>query len=77
MRSLVVAIKMTVVLTLLTGIVYPIAMAGLGHVLFPAQADGSLIYQERITGRIIADSSELQGGSLLSSPPFCRGNQRL
>ncbi len=45
MRSLVVAIKMTVVLTLLTGIVYPIAMAGLGHVLFPAQADGSLIYK--------------------------------
>ena len=45
MRSLVVAIKMTVVLTLLTGIVYPIAMAGLGHVLFPAQADGSLIYE--------------------------------
>ena len=45
MRSLVVAIKMTVVLTLLTGIVYPIAMAGLGHVLFPLQADGSLIYK--------------------------------
>lgn len=45
MRSLVVAIKMTVVLTLLTGIVYPIAMAGLGRVLFPAQADGSLIYK--------------------------------
>ena len=77
MRSLVVAIKMTIVLTLLTGIVYPIAMVGLGHVLFPAQADGSLIYQERITRRIVADSSELQGGSLLSSSPFCRGNQRL
>ena len=45
MRSLVVAIKMTIVLTLLTGIVYPIAMVGLGHVLFPAQADGSLIYK--------------------------------
>jgi potassium-transporting ATPase KdpC subunit len=44
MRSLMVAIKMTVVLTLLTGIVYPFAMAGIGHVLFPAQADGSLIY---------------------------------
>jgi K+-transporting ATPase ATPase C chain len=45
MRSLLVAIKMTVVLTLLTGIVYPIAMVGLGHFLFSAQADGSLIYK--------------------------------
>ena len=45
MRSLIVAIKMTVILTFLTGIVYPIAMAGIGHVLFPAQADGSLIYR--------------------------------
>ena len=40
---LVVAIKMTVVLTLLTGIVYPLAMAGAAHILFPAQAEGSLL----------------------------------
>src|SRR5271170_6446372 len=45
MRSLLVAIKMTIVLTLLIGIVYPIAMVGLGHVLFSTQADGSLIYR--------------------------------
>ena len=45
MRSLMVAIKMTVILTLLTGIVYPIAMAGIGQVLFPNQAGGSLVYR--------------------------------
>ncbi len=45
MRSLMVAIKMTVVLTLLTGIVYPIVMAEIGQVLFPEQAGGSLIYR--------------------------------
>ena len=45
MRSLMVAIKMTVILTLLTGIVYPIAMAEIGRVLFPEQAGGSLIYR--------------------------------
>lgn len=44
MRSLIVATKMTVVLTLLTGILYPFAMYAIGHTLFPAQADGSLIY---------------------------------
>jgi K+-transporting ATPase ATPase C chain len=34
---------MTIVLTVLTGIVYPLAMAGLAHVFFPAQAEGSLL----------------------------------
>ena len=39
------AIRMTVVLTILTGILYPVAMTGLGRLLFPAQANGSLIEQ--------------------------------
>jgi K+-transporting ATPase ATPase C chain len=43
---LVVAIKMTLVLTLLTGIAYPLAMAGLAHVFFPAQAEGSLLAED-------------------------------
>jgi K+-transporting ATPase ATPase C chain len=34
---------MTIVLTVLLGIVYPLIMTGLGQVLFPAQANGSLI----------------------------------
>jgi potassium-transporting ATPase KdpC subunit len=45
MRSLIVSIKMTVVLTLLTGILYPFAMYAIGHTLFPGQADGSLLYR--------------------------------
>jgi potassium-transporting ATPase KdpC subunit len=42
-----VAIKMTIVLTLLTGVLYPVAMVGLAHLLFPRQAEGSLIVRER------------------------------
>jgi K+-transporting ATPase ATPase C chain len=38
-----IAVRMTIVLTVLTGVIYPIAMVGLAHLLFPAQADGSLI----------------------------------
>jgi len=38
-----IAVRMTIVLTLITGIAYPIAMVGLGHLLFPRQAEGSLI----------------------------------
>jgi potassium-transporting ATPase KdpC subunit len=43
-----VAVKMTIVLTVLTGIIYPLAMVGIGHVLFPAQADGSIIYRNGV-----------------------------
>lgn len=38
-----VACKMTIILTLLTGIAYPVAIVALAHFLFPAQAQGSLI----------------------------------
>ena len=48
MRSMMIAIKMTIVLTVLTGILYPLAMVGVAHVIFPSQADGSLIYRNRV-----------------------------
>ena len=48
-----IAVKMTIVLTILTGIVYPIAMAGLARLFFPAQAGGSLIERN---GTIIGSS---------------------
>ena len=38
-----IAIRMTLLFTLLTGIVYPLAMTGVARLLFPKQADGSLI----------------------------------
>jgi K+-transporting ATPase ATPase C chain len=59
-----VACKMTIALTLLTGIVYPVAMVGLAHVLFPHQAEGSLIVRN---GQVVG--SELIGQNF-SSPRY-------
>ena len=41
------AFKMTCVLTLLTGIIYPFLVFGLGQFLFPVQANGSLVARDR------------------------------
>jgi len=61
------ACKMTLVLTFLTGIVYPIVMAGLAHLLFPYQAAGSLITRD---GRVVG--SELIGQNF-AAPGYFHG----
>jgi K+-transporting ATPase ATPase C chain len=58
---------MTLVLTIMTGIVFPVMMAGLAHVLFPYQAEGSLISRD---GRVVG--SELIGQNF-SAPGYFHG----
>src|SRR6185369_9556339 len=53
------AIAMTVVLTVILGIIYPLAVTGLAQVMFPAKAGGSLIEKN---GKIV--------GSRLIGQPF-------
>lgn len=53
------AIVMTLVLFLLTGFIYPGVMTGIAQVLFPRQANGSLV---TVNGRVI--------GSALIAQPF-------
>jgi len=46
-------VVMTVVLTILVGVIYPFAMTGLSQALFPDQANGSLL---KVNGRVVGSS---------------------
>jgi K+-transporting ATPase ATPase C chain len=47
------AIMMVVLLTLLTGIVYPVAITGVAQVIFPSRANGSLVERD---GKVVGSS---------------------
>jgi K+-transporting ATPase ATPase C chain len=52
------AVLMTLVLTVITGLVYPLAVTGLASVLFPYQASGSLIVKD---GKVLGSALIGQG----------------
>ena len=47
------ALLLFLVLAVMTGLIYPLAMTGIGQVVFPHQANGSLIRQQ---GRVVGSS---------------------
>jgi K+-transporting ATPase ATPase C chain len=65
-KNLLTAILMTIATTLLLGVVYPLVVTGLAHVLFPDKANGQLI--ER-SGKIVGSRII---GQAFSSPGYFR-----
>jgi K+-transporting ATPase ATPase C chain len=63
-RNFITALVATTVLTVLTGIVYPLAVWGIAQTIFPAQAGGSLI----VAGNKVVGSSLI--GQNFSSPRY-------
>ncbi len=67
LKQLKISLIATVLFTLLTGLAYPLVVTGLGQVLFPGKANGSLIRED---GKVIG--SELIGQPF-SSPKYFWG----
>jgi K+-transporting ATPase ATPase C chain len=65
-RNLIAALLMTVVTTILFGVVYPLVVTGLAQVIFPAKANGQLIEQN---GKVIGSRII---GQAFSSPGYFR-----
>lgn len=53
LRELRPAIVLVIILTVITGLVYPLVMAGIAGVLFPTQAQGSLV---EVDGKVVGSS---------------------
>lgn len=67
MKQLLIALKTTLVLTLLTGVMYPLLVTGLAKALFRDKADGSMI---QVNGRTVG--SELIG-QRFTKPEYFHG----
>lgn len=70
-NNLFIAIRMTLVTTLLFGLIYPLAVTGLAQVLFPGQANGELIQKDgKLIGSRLLGQAFSGPGYFHSRPSF-------
>ncbi len=70
-RNVLTAILMTLVTTLLLGIIYPLAVTGLAQLIFPKQANGSLLRSnDRIVGSSLIGQPFTSSGYFHSRPSY-------
>jgi K+-transporting ATPase ATPase C chain len=67
-KELVIAVRVTVVTLVLTGLIYPLAMTGVAQSLFPGKANGSMVRDEKgvvvgseLIGQVFANPAYVQG----------------
>ena len=78
-EQLITSIRTLIVLSVLTGIVYPFAMTGLAQVLFPGKANGSIIFKDgnpvgsELIGQPFTDSGYFWGRLSATGPVAYNG----
>src|SRR5215813_3556512 len=73
-KNLIISILMTVVTTVLLGLIYPLVVTGLAQVIFPRKANGQLIEKD---GKIVGSSligQGFYGAGYFHSRPSAAGN---
>lgn len=77
MRQVVAAVKMLLALTLLTGVIYPVVVWGVGQGIFSAQADGSLEQRDGMTVASQLIGQRFTGPSWFHARPSAGGYDAL
>jgi K+-transporting ATPase ATPase C chain len=73
------ALALLLVLTVITGLIYPLAITGIAHFAFPRQAQGSLIVRDGVVvgsswiGQPFSESKYFWGRPSATSPPYNAG----
>lgn len=69
LKALAVSLRVMVVMTVVTGVVYPLVVLGIAQGLFPGTADGSLVEADgRVVGSALAAQSFTDPGYFVSRP---------
>ena len=79
-RNLIVAVRMTVVTTVLLGLIYPLVVTGLAQVLFPDKANGQLVERKgtlvgsRIIGQGFSSAGYFRSRPSATAVPYDAAN---
>jgi len=72
MSSFTRSIRMLLIMTLITGVIYPLAITGIAVLCFPWKATGSLVYsQGRVIGSELIGQNFTSPGYFHGRPSFC------
>ena len=73
-KNLMTAVLMTIVTTILLGIIYPLVVTGVAQLLFSNQANGELIRKDGVIVGSKLIGQEFSGGGYFDSRPSAAGN---